>query len=44
MPGGTYVDERSSPLMRGKHDVANREERRHGLIPAHAGKTRGQAV
>ena len=29
----------SSPLTRGKHNVANRVKRRHGLIPAHAGKT-----
>ena len=29
----------SSPLTRGKHDRQGRRARRHGLIPAHAGKT-----
>ena len=29
----------SSPLTRGKHRLPGRCHRRHGLIPAHAGKT-----
>ena len=41
MPGGTYVDEGSSPLTRGKLDAVQRETVRVGLIPAHAGKTVG---
>ena len=31
----------SSPLTRGKRSVANELDHTHGLIPAHAGKTRG---
>ena len=40
MPGGTYVDEGSSPLTRGKPAAPRGAEVRDGLIPAHAGKTR----
>ena len=39
MPGGTYVDEGSSPLMRGKLVEVTEGHGVHGLIPAHAGKT-----
>ena len=31
----------SSPLTRGKHGHSSHGHRHHGLIPAHAGKTRG---
>ena len=40
MPGGTYVDEGSSPLTRGKPAAPRGAEVRDGLIPAHAGKIR----
>ena len=39
MPGGTYVDEGSSPLTRGKPAAPRGAEVRDGLIPTHAGKT-----
>ena len=39
MPGGTNVDEGSSPLTRGKPYVAAIELETERLIPAHAGKT-----
>ena len=40
MPGGTNVDEGSSPLMQGKRGVLLRALSGPGFIPAHAGKTR----
>ena len=39
MPGGTYVDEGSSPLTRGKQVQPRAKPHDHGLIPAHTGKT-----
>ena len=42
MPGGTYVDEGSSPLTQGKPPILLGENCRHGLIPAHARKTSGR--
>ena len=39
MPGGTYVDEGSSPLTRGKLRAQDGSAHHLGLIPAHAGKT-----
>ena len=39
MPGGTYVDEGSSPLTRGKRGHCRRRGHPVRLIPAHAGKT-----
>ena len=39
MPGGTYVDEGSSPLTRGKLRAQDGSTHHLGLIPAHAGKT-----
>ena len=36
----TIFDDGSSPLTRGKHPLNNFGQRLHGLIPAHAGKTR----
>ncbi len=33
----------SSPLTRGKHDREIEQQRQPGLIPAHAGKTRGRS-
>ena len=38
-PAGTGVPAGSSPLTRGKHEVAGAGEAVGGLIPAHAGKT-----
>ena len=40
MPGGTYVDEGSSPLMQGKPGRVHGVTESLGLIPAHAGKTK----
>ena len=43
MPGGTYVDEGSSPLTRGKPRGEGAPCVPEGLIPTHAGKTKARA-
>ena len=40
--GGVVSSPGSSPLTRGKHRVRDHARARQGLIPAHAGKTRGR--